>query len=437
MTKQIPKQIKTRPIPDQIVQVPGSKSISHRMMICAALSNGSSKIRNLLQSQDLSLTAKALTDMGADIIQLEPNLVCVQGFNGRPTPHETPIFLGNSGTSMRLLAGIAGLGQTVYTLTGDERMCERPMVELLDALNGIKVKAWSKNPDGTPPVWIKGGSRLGGHTQIDCSKSSQYLSSLLMMGALMEQGLTITLPTPPVSVPYIDLTIDVMNQFNVTAHRISDQEYKIPGNQKYESGEYVVEPDLSNAGYFWAAGAITGSEIGVDNILKTSLQGDLKQIFILEKMGCSLNIGKNSVAVKGKPNGTHLKRTSLKGTYLRGIDVDMSDTPDAVPAIAVVAAFAKGTTRIANIGHLRVKECDRIEAVSSQLIKMGITVTQGNDWLEIVGGTPKGAFIETFNDHRIAMAFSVAGLLVEGMVIENPTCVEKSFPGFWDIYEAL
>lgn len=407
------------------------------MMICAALSNGSSKIRNLLQSQDLSLTAKALTDMGADIIQLEPNLVCVQGFNGRPTPHETPIFLGNSGTSMRLLAGIAGLGQTVYTLTGDERMCERPMVELLDALNGIKVKAWSKNPDGTPPVWIKGGSRLGGHTQIDCSKSSQYLSSLLMMGALMEQGLTITLPTPPVSVPYIDLTIDVMNQFNVTAHRISDQEYKIPGNQKYESGEYVVEPDLSNAGYFWAAGAITGSEIGVDNILKTSLQGDLKQIFILEKMGCSLNIGKNSVAVKGKPNGTHLKGTSLKGTYLRGIDVDMSDTPDAVPAIAVVAAFAKGTTRIANIGHLRVKECDRIEAVSSQLIKMGITVTQGNDWLEIVGGTPKGAFIETFNDHRIAMAFSVAGLLVEGMVIENPTCVEKSFPGFWDIFEAL
>jgi 3-phosphoshikimate 1-carboxyvinyltransferase len=428
VTKQIvPKQIKTRPVPDQIVQVPGSKSISHRMIICAALSNGRSKIRNLLQSQDLSLTATALTAMGADITQ-GPNLVGVQGFNGRPIPHETPIFLGNSGTSMRLLAGIAGLGQTVYTLTGDERMCERPMVELLDALNGIQIKAWSKNPGGTPPVCIKGIGRQGGHAQIDCSKSSQYLSSLLMMGALMEQGLTITLPTPPVSVPYIDLTIDVMNQFNVTAHRISDQEYQVPGNQKYESGEYMVEPDLSNAGYFWAAGAITGSEIGVDNIQKTSLQGDLKQILILEKMGCSLNIGKNSVAVKGN---------SLNGPHLKGIDVDMSDTPDAVPAIAVVAAFAKGTTRISNIAHLRVKECDRIEAVSSQLIKMGITVTQGNDWLEIVGGTPKGAFIETFNDHRIAMAFSVAGLLVEGMVIENPTCVEKSFPGFWDIFEAL
>jgi len=427
------KQIKTRPIPDQIVQVPGSKSISHRMMICAALSNGRSKIRNLLQSQDLTLTAKALSAMGAGITQLGPNLVAVQGFNGRPTPHETPIYLGNSGTSMRLIAGIAALGQTVYTLTGDTRMCERPMVELLDALNGIQVKAWSKNPGGTPPVCIKGIGRQGGYTQIDCSKSSQYLSSLLMIGALMEQGLIITLPTSPVSVPYIDLTIDVMNQFHVTAHRISDQEYKVPGNQCYVAGEYVVEPDLSNAGYFWAAGAITGSEIGVDNIQKTSLQGDLKQILILEKMGCSLNISKNSVAVKGKP----INGSPLNGPHLKGVDVDMSDTPDAVPAIAVVAAFAKGTTRIANIGHLRVKECDRIEAVSSQLIKMGITVTQGNDWLEIVGGTPKGAFIETFNDHRIAMAFSVAGLLVEGMVIENPTCVEKSFPGFWDIFEAL
>ncbi len=408
---------------DQIVQVPGSKSISHRMMICAALSKGSSKIRNLLESQDLSLTATALCAMGASIKELESDLVAVQGFNGQPTPHEAPIFLGNSGTSMRLLAGIVALGQTRYTLTGDKRMCERPMIELLDALNTLQVEAKSINSGGTPPVTIKGLGRKGGITTIDCSKSSQYLSSLLMMGALMEKGLTIFLPGLPVSVPYIDLTIDVMNQFNVKVNRISDLEYQVPGNQIYVPGEYVVEPDLSNAGYFWAAGAVTGKEIGVDNIQKDSLQGDLKQIHILEQMGCSLNIKKNSVAVKG--------------AFLKGIDVDMSDTPDAVPAIAVVAAFAKGTTRISNIGHLRVKECDRIAAVFSQLIKMGIGVTQGDDWLEITGGTPKGAFIETFNDHRIAMAFSVAGLVVEGMEIENPACVEKSFPGFWNIFDAL
>lgn len=417
------KQIKSRHIPDQIVQVPGSKSISHRMMICAALSKGSSKIRNLLESQDLSLTAKALAAMGAGIKALEPGLVAVQGFNGRPIPHAPPIFLGNSGTSMRLLAGIAALGQTPYTLTGDERMCERPMIELLDALNMLQVEAKSIQPGGTPPVTIRGLGRRGGSTTIDCSKSSQYLSSLLMMGALMEKGLTISLPGLPVSVPYIDLTIDVMNQFNVKVIRVSDREYQVPGNQMYTPGEYVVEPDLSNAGYFWAAGAVTGSEIGVDNIQRNSLQGDLKQIHILEQMGCSLNIEKNSVSVKGNP--------------LKGVDVDMSDTPDAVPAIAVVAAFARGTTRISNIGHLRVKECDRIAAVSSQLIKMGIGVAQGEDWLEITGGTPKGAFIETFNDHRIAMAFSVAGLIVEGMEIENPACVEKSFPGFWNIFETL
>ena len=417
------KQIKSRQIKDQIVQVPGSKSISHRMMICAALSKGSSKIRNVLKSQDLSLTAQALAAMGAGIKELEPGLVVVQGFNGRPIPHEKPIFLGNSGTSMRLLAGIAALGQTVYTLTGDERMCQRPMVELLEALKLIQVEARSENLKGTPPVFIKGLDRKGGHTIIDCSKSSQYLSSLLMMGALLEKGLTISLPGPPVSIPYIDLTLDVMDQFNVKAWQISELEYIVPGNQIYEPGEYIVEPDLSNAGYFWAAGAVTGKEIGVDNIPKNSLQGDKKQIHILEKMGCSLNIQENSIAVKGNA--------------LKGVDVDMSDTPDAVPAIAVVAAFAKGTTRITNIGHLRIKECDRIEAVSSQLTKMGIRVTQGDDFIEIKGGTPRGAYIETFNDHRIAMAFSVAGLLVEGMEIENPSCVEKSFPGYWNIFERL
>ncbi|MCP4722007.1 MAG: 3-phosphoshikimate 1-carboxyvinyltransferase, partial [Desulfobacteraceae bacterium] len=362
------KQIKSRQIKDQIVQVPGSKSISHRMMICAALSKGSSKIKNVLKSQDLSLTAQALADMGAGIKELEPGLVGVQGFNGRPIPHEKPIFLGNSGTSMRLLAGIAALGQTPYTLTGDERMCQRPMVELLEALKLIQVEARSENLKGTPPVFIKGLDRKGGHTIIDCSKSSQYLSSLLMMGALLEKGLTISLPGPPVSVPYIDLTLDVMDQFNVKAWQISQLEYIVPGNQIYEPGEYIVEPDLSNAGYFWAAGAVTGKEIGVDNIPKNSLQGDKKQIQILEKMGCSLNIQENSIAVKGNP--------------LKGVDVDMSDTPDAVPAIAVVAAFAKGTTRITNIGHLRIKECDRIEAVSSQLTKMGIRVTQGDDFIE-------------------------------------------------------
>ncbi len=417
------KTLSPKSISDQTIQVPGSKSISHRMLICAALASGTSTISNSLKSEDLSLTAQTLTAMGAKIKEISDNMVEVTGFNGKPKPHAPPIYLGNSGTSMRLLAGIAALGSSPYTLTGDKRMCQRPMNELLDALKRINISASSQNPGGTPPVTIEGGNRQGGNTLIDCSKSSQYLSALLMAGALFEQGLVIDLTGPPVSVPYIDLTLDVMKQFKVTACRISETAYQVPGNQTYVPGSYVVEPDLSNAGYFWAIGAITGKEIGVANIRPDSFQGDLAQVKILEKMGCRVNTRDGIISVKGRD--------------LCGVDVDMSDTPDAVPAIAVVAAFANGTTRIRNIAHLRVKECDRIDAMASQLTKMGIQVNQEQDSMEIIGGVPRGASIETFNDHRIAMSFSVAGLRVAGMEIENPTCVQKSFPTYWQIYDSL
>jgi 3-phosphoshikimate 1-carboxyvinyltransferase len=413
-----PKQLSPR-----IVTVPGSKSISHRMLICAALCSGTSFIRNLLDSQDVGLTRHALSCMGAAVNTTRDHTVTVTGFGGYPKPFPDPVHLGNSGTSMRLLAGIAALGTTPYTLTGDARMCARPMKELLDALIPMGISAFSGTPDGFPPVTIQGKDRRGGITRLDCSKSSQYLSALLMIGPFMTQGLTIALTGPPVSSPYIDLTLDVMKQFHVTARRIDDTTYQVSGGQSYIPGDHVVEPDLSNAGYFWAAGAITGQRIGVAHIRADSLQGDFKQIRILEQMGCDLFFEDGSAAVRGRD--------------LHAVDVDMSDTPDAVPAIAVVAAFAKGTTRIRNIRHLREKECDRIDAVTSQLEKMGIRTEQGDDWLTVTGGTPSGAFIQTFNDHRIAMAFAVAGLKVPDMRIENPGCVGKSFPGFWDVYDAL
>jgi 3-phosphoshikimate 1-carboxyvinyltransferase len=214
-----------------------------------------------------------------------------------------------------------------------------------------------------------------------------------------------------------------MKKFKVEAHRIHPCLYRVPGQQYYSPGDFFVEPDLSNAGYFWALGAITGRMISVKNISQNSLQGDLKQVKILEQMGCTVKVQENEIGVCG--------------SELTGIDVDMSDTPDAVPAIAVVAGFAKGRTRIHNIRHLREKECDRIDAVSSQLLKMGIMVKQGDDFMEITGGAPKGARIETFNDHRIAMAFSIPGLIIPGMKIENETCVEKSFPNYWEIFDAL
>ena len=421
------KSLVPKSISGQTVAVPGSKSISHRMMICSSLCNGTSRVANVLDSEDLSLTRKTLTLMGAGIRDLADSsagqLTEVAGFGGHPVPCEEAIFLGNSGTSMRLLAGIAALGSTPYTLTGDTRMCQRPMNELLDALVQFGIRAVSEQGRGTPPVTITGGDRTGGSCRLDCSRSSQYLSALLMAGAFMEKGLKIELTGPPVSVPYIDLTLDVMKQFNVTADRISETVYEVPGNQTYTPGDFQVEPDMSNAGYFWAAGAVTGQRIGVAHIHDHSLQGDKKQVDILARMGCQVEEAGGVV--------------SVAGGKLTAVDVDMSDTPDAVPAIAVTAAFAEGTTRIRNIGHLRVKECDRIDAVCSQLEKMGVRTRQGEDFMEITGGTPQGAVIETFNDHRIAMAFAVAGLVVPGMKIENPGCVEKSFPTFWRLYDAL
>ena len=417
------KQIAVKEIKNQAVVIPGSKSISHRMMICASLSNGISNIENLLPSDDILLTIDALKHMGANITRVKGYHYRVSGFGGNPQNYNQDIYLGNSGTSMRLLTGIAALGNTGYTLTGDKRLCERPMKELLDALSLLGIRARSKNKKGTPPIHIWGSSCKGGPVKIDCSKSSQYLSSLLIMGPLMKNGLDITLKGPAVSSPYIDLTLDIMKKFTVEAHQIDTTHFRVPGRQSYISGDFFVEPDLSNAGYFWAIGAITKKMIFVKNITQNSLQGDLKQIRILEQMGCILKVEDNQIGVCG--------------AALKGVDVDMSDTPDAVPAIAVVASFAKGKTRITNIKHLREKECDRIDAVSSQLMRMGIKVKQGEDYLEITGGNPKGARIKTFNDHRIAMAFSIPGLMVQGMEIENETCVEKSFPNYWKIFEAL
>jgi 3-phosphoshikimate 1-carboxyvinyltransferase len=393
------------------------------MLICAALCEQTSMIDNLLRSEDILLTMDALKSMGADIQHLKDDQFSVTGFGGFPAQCDKEIYLGNSGTSMRLLAGIAALGNTAFTLTGNSRMCERPMNELLDALTQLDIQAGSAKENGTPPVTIQGGVRKGGKINIDCSKSSQYLSSLLMMGALLDEGLDIFLDSPPVSSPYIDLTLDVMSLFNVKAEKVSSTRYSVPGRQQYRPGRFAVEPDLSNAGYFWAIGAVTGRMIYVENINKNTLQGDIDQIHILEKMGCKL--------------AREDDRIGICGNELKAVDVDMSKTPDAVPAIAVVASFAKGKTRISNIGHLRIKECDRIDAVSSQLMKMGIQVNQGDDYMEIIGGKHQPARIETFNDHRIAMAFSIPGLLVDGMEIENPACVEKSFPGYWDIFDAL
>lgn len=359
--------------------------------------------------------------MGAEIKEKNKTFE-VQGFNGKPQAYLKSIYLGNSGTSVRFLAGLAAIGNSKYTFTGNKRMKKRPIKELIKAFNMAGVYGKFQQEKGFLPVTIQGTGNKISRISIDCSSTSQYLSSILMISVFLN-GVLISLPQPSVSAPYVELTIDIMKKFNVIAEKKNDCKYYVPSEQKYLAGEFTVEPDISNASYFWAAGAITGKKIRVENISKNSFQGDIRFLDILTNMGCLVEYDKKGISVVGKS--------------LRAVDVDMSDIPDVVPTLAIIAAFAKGETFIRNIAHVREKECNRIKVIISELKKMGIKANQGKDWLSIKGGKPVGAFINTFNDHRIAMAFSMPSLIIPKMEIENPDCVIKSFPAFWQTFDKL
>jgi len=401
------------------VTVPGSKSYTHRILIASALSHGICTIENALRSEDTLLTLDALKHMGADILVGDENIT-VYGTKGELSPCDTPVYLANSGTSMRLLTAVAALGKGAYTLTGTERMCERPIQDLLDGLNQMGVSARSVKNNGCPPLEIVGDRIKGGKIGLRCKVSSQYLSALLLIAPHTEEGLDITVTQGPVSKPYIDMTVDVMNRLGVEVRREGYEFFSVPGKQVYKSGSYMVETDASNASYFWAAAAITRGTVKVRNISRDSRQGDVRLTELFEAMGCKVIQEKDGVVVSGGK--------------LSAIEADMADMPDMVPTLGVVAAFAEGTTIIRNVAHLRAKECDRLEAVATELSKMGIEATPTENDLIIRGGNPGGAEIDTYNDHRIAMCFAVAGLAVPGVLIRNEKCVEKSFPNFWEVF---
>lgn len=415
------RPLTTAPAPVS-VSVPGSKSGTHRMLIAAALSNGPCQVFNPLDSDDTRLTRQALEQMGAVITGTDP--LHITGTCGRPTAAREAIYLGNSGTSMRLLAGVAALGEGVYNMTGSRRMCERPIQDLLDGLNQIGVPAISVAGTGCPPVAITGGVTTGGRVRLRCRDSSQYLSAMMLMAPCTRDGLDISVTEGPVSKPYIDLTLEVMRQFGITAVHEDYTAYRIPGGQQYHCGEYRVEPDSSQAGYFWAAAAITGASVTVTGIHRTSPQGDTGLCDILAQMGCTVFDETRGITVAGAGR-------------LTGVSVDMGAMPDMVPTLAVVAAYAEGITDIGNVRHLRIKESDRLEAVASELRRMGIRVDTRDDGLRIHGGAPRAADIRTYDDHRMAMSFAVAGLRTPGMRIGDPDCVSKSFPNFWDVFDRL
>jgi 3-phosphoshikimate 1-carboxyvinyltransferase len=417
----VPKEIKPAGALQATLTLPGSKSYTHRALMAAALASGVSTLTNALKAEDTELTARALAQLGAGL-DWQGTTIRVTGQGGRWQPVSEPLYLGNSGTSMRFLTALAALGQGEYRLTGTDRLCRRPLGELLAALKEIGVQAASEKGDGCPPVRVIGGLK-GGQAHLSGGTSSQYLSALLCIGPLAPQGLEIEVTGELVSRPYVDLTLEVLSDFGISFYRQGYRYFQLPGGQCYLPQDYEIEADASSASYFWAAAALTGGRVTITNLTLASSQGDAAFPKVLERMGCVIGSSAAGLSVQGGP--------------LQGVTVDMAAMPDLVPTLAVLAAFARGDTIITGVAHLRHKESDRRAAVAAELGKMGLAARETADGLIVTGGQPHGAVIETYDDHRIAMSFAVAGLKVPGMVITDPGCVAKSFPDFWEFFHRL
>jgi 3-phosphoshikimate 1-carboxyvinyltransferase len=405
-----------------VVTIPGSKSYTHRALLVSALADGESSLRNALRSEDTEHTIQGLKKFGVPILA-EGNLLRVLGKGGKLRGAGEKIYVGNSGTSMRFLTALAALREGRTLLDGSERMRKRPIGGLLNGLIALGVKAYSQEGNGNPPVVVESQGLLGGVARIQGKESSQFFSALLMVAPYALGDVRLEVEGPLVSRPYVDMTRDVMSAFGVEVQGEEYHSFFVRAGQRYLPREYGIEGDASNASYFLAAAAITRGKVRVENFRPESLQGDAGFLKILEKMGCAVTRGESFAEVCGQE--------------LRGIEVDMDSMPDVVPTLAVCGAFASGRTTIQNIGHLRLKESDRIGALARELSKMGVKVEEGKDWLSVEGGKPQGAEVETYNDHRLAMSFAIAGLAVPGVKIKGERCVDKSFPEFWETLEKL
>jgi 3-phosphoshikimate 1-carboxyvinyltransferase len=335
------------------------------------------------------------------------------------------LFLGNSGTSFRFLLSVAVLGFGEWILKGSPRMHQRPVGNLVRCLNALGGRITHLDRNGYPPVHMVSRGLKGGRVCLRAEDSSQYVSSLLLAAPCAEEGVDLVVDGSLVSRPYIELTLDVMESFGVRVVREGYRRFRVPPEASYEPRTYQVEGDASSAAYFWAAAAVSGQRVRTKNIHPFhSRQGDMGFLQLLERMGCGVELNENHVTVNGG--------------ILRGVDVDMGDMPDMVPTLAAVALFCEGRTVIRNVPHLRVKESDRLAAVSEAWRRMGARVEEQADGLVIHGGHPlRGAEVDPHDDHRMAMSLAVAGLRVPGLRIRNKACVKKSFPDFWNLWASL
>ena len=416
--------IEIRPLEhcDGVVTIPGSKSYTHRALILSSLADGESALMNAAQCEDTERTSQALIKFGVEV-SWESDRVRVLGRGGKFKATDERIDVGNSGSSMRFLTALSALRKGVTLLDGSERMRKRPIGELLSGLGELGVKAYSQKGDDCPPVIVESQGLKGGKARVKGEESSQFLSGLLIVAPYAQGDVQIEMTSPLASKPYVEMTRDVMSGFGVEIENQRYDSFFVKAGQRYLPQEYRIEGDASRASYFFSAAAICRGKGRVKNLNPNTLQGDIGFLEILERMGCRVIRGKDWIEVEGG--------------VLHGVEMDMSAMPDLVPTLAVTAAFASGKTVIQNVGHLRLKESDRIHALAVELGKMGIRAKEGENWLEVEGGRPHGAEIETYNDHRLAMSFAVAGLAIPGVKIAGEQCVNKSFPGFWEELQKL
>ena len=406
------------------VKIPGSKSITNRALVIASLSDGKTFLENVLFSEDTKVMIKCLRKLGIKI-KIKKKEVEIIGVGGLLKSNKKTFFVGESGTTARFLTSLLCLGEGgEYTVCGGKRMSERPILGLIDILNeqGSVIKNIDKKIG--LPITITPGGFSGGDITVGTSESSQFVSSLLLISPYAKKDVCITLEGERVSMPYIEMTIDIMKSFGVKCDFIGKKKIFVKANQKYKVREYKIESDASSASYFFGIAAVCFGKISVSSFLKKSHQGDLKFLDILKQMGCRVTVDNDTITVLGKE--------------LNGVEVNMKDCSDVVMTLSVVALFANGKTKITGISNIRLKESDRLLSMYTELKKIGADVEMTNDSLTIYGKKNYvGAKIDTYNDHRIAMAFSIALLKIKNIKIQNPKCVAKTFPNYWKKFYSL
>jgi len=410
------------------VVIPGSKSLSNRILLLSAMAQGSTTITNLLDSDDVRHMLTALAGLGVKYSLSEDKTICeMTGLGGSfNTEGDLELFMGNSGTTMRSLTAALCTGKGVYRLTGDPRMYERPIDDLVDTLKQAGAKIDYLKEAGFPPIRINARGIKGGEVTIKGNISSQYLTGMLMAAPFCEQDLLIQVDGELVSKPYINITLDVMKRFGVTVENRNNQSFLIKAGQTYKSpGSIMVEGDASSASYFLAAAAIAGGTVKVHGTGTASVQGDARFAEVLELMGAKVTWSDEWIEVS-------------RGDQLNGIDVDLNHIPDAAMTIATTALFAQGKTTIRNIYNWRVKETDRLAAMSIELRKLGAVVEEGKDYIVIdPPDVIKSATIDTYDDHRMAMCFSLAAFGDAEITINDPGCTSKTFPGYFDVFKSM